>query len=386
MKLSVGGITNVGLHREHNEDDFALIHENESLEFSDNSEISIEANDRGILFCVVDGMGGASSGEVAAKIAIETIKNEFIKFKKKESEPPHRFLIRLLLLAHQEIVKAQRKDKALFGMGTTAMLAWILDGRAFLVWSGDSRTYLVRKDGQIGPITDDHSMVWDLVRGGKITAEEARNMPESNLILQCLGDPTNPPKPDFKIVDLAQDDLLVLCSDGLNGMLSDDRIFEICGMETSVSELLNQLIVEANLAGGHDNITVAMAKIIAVDPVEPLHETLEFKSENLLKGFKRKMIFSSILVAFVFSLWTILAYKETMRSQKQEEIENSSQEITSIDSIGIIQDSLTEIQGENNRVTNIHQQEFNQIDSLIGLIKIDSLLPLVEKDSVVKDL
>jgi protein phosphatase len=148
-------------------------------------------------------------------------------------------------------------------MGTTLVLAWITGRTAYLAWRGDSRGYLYRPGEGIRMLTEDHSLVWDYVKAGRLTPEEADVHPLSNIILKSLGNrEVRDALPDIVVVPLRPGDRLLLCSDGLNNMLTTRDIAQIVGRPgTSLAEVNQQLIKAANGNGGHDNITVALMEL-----------------------------------------------------------------------------------------------------------------------------
>ena len=147
------------------------------------------------------------------------------------------------------------KDDALKGMGTTVVLAYYIDGRMYVAHVGDSRAYLF--DGEkLTQITKDHSIVQEMLDRGELTEEQARIHPYKHVITRVLG-VTSDVEVDINILDFTEEDVLILCSDGLTNMLSEDEIEEILG-ETPFKDSCQELISRANERGGQDNITVAL--------------------------------------------------------------------------------------------------------------------------------
>jgi PPM family protein phosphatase len=148
-------------------------------------------------------------------------------------------------------------------MGTTIILAWIVGRTALLAWRGDSRGYLYRPGKGIEMITQDHSLVWDYVKSGKLTPQEADVHPLSNILLRSLGNPKiSQALPDTVWIDLQPGDRLLLCSDGLNSMVSTPDIERIVGQPIGISQINEQLIAAANTNGGEDNITVVLLEML----------------------------------------------------------------------------------------------------------------------------
>jgi serine/threonine protein phosphatase PrpC len=166
-----------------------------------------------------------------------------------------------IVQANGDIVRHSKAFPDTDGMGSTLVMAWVNGQELHLSWVGDSRCYLWR-GGKLTQLSKDHSYVQTLVDEGKLTTEQAFFHPESNVITQSLGDSGRDPKPDYLTLPLSDNDVLLLCSDGLNSMLQDNKIGEVI---TGAGDLLSgaeQLIEEANAAGGSDNITVILAKVV----------------------------------------------------------------------------------------------------------------------------
>lgn len=210
------------------------------------------------VFVVADGMGGAQAGEVASRIAIETFEQGLLG-----SGPPERRLAELVRDANQRIYDLSRAEHGRAGMGTTLTAAYLADGDLAIAHVGDSRAYLLR-DRQLTRLTQDHSLVDELVRQGKLTEAQAAEHPQRSIITRALG-----PEPEVEVdtfsYPMQAGDLLLLCSDGLTSMVSEDRVAEIlCGSAT-LEKAADGLIDEANEAGGRDNITVVLSRLGEVD-------------------------------------------------------------------------------------------------------------------------
>ncbi|NLJ58604.1 MAG: Stp1/IreP family PP2C-type Ser/Thr phosphatase [Tissierellia bacterium] len=229
--------TNKGLMRENNEDN-----------------LIVEEIEQYSLFAVADGMGGHSAGEIASSIAAETIRELFIKAKVEDFQPPT-FIIDSIELSNYKIRQEAKENPDYSGMGTTVTMA-VLDKVLKTIYIGnvgDSRAYMLRK-GQIKQITTDHTYVNELLKDGEITLEEAKNHPKKNVITRALGGEEFVHADIFEI-DFYENDILLLCTDGLTTHVSDDRILEIIKKYGS-SESVEKLIKQANDNGGTDNITI----------------------------------------------------------------------------------------------------------------------------------
>ena len=188
---------------------------------------------------VCDGMGGAAGGNIASSEAVKTIS---------------RAMESAICRANAFLLDMAQEDKSLTGMGTTCVAVLIIDGTAYIAHVGDSRVYVIPKDGALRQITRDHSYVQELVENGSITQDEARTYPGKNIITRAVGIEENL-RVDFSEVTLDQDDVLLLCTDGLTNFVSDEEIAEIIVSSTNF-EYAEKLVQAANEHGGGDNITV----------------------------------------------------------------------------------------------------------------------------------
>ncbi len=238
--LSWSGITDRGLVRDHNEDAYSI------LSFEDKA-----------LFVVADGMGGHDSGEVASRIAAETVCRVVQKEYQQDGD--------LLALLERAVQKAnsevrQEGDRKGSNMGTT-LSAVLLSGDALYAANvGDSRVYWIG-DGAISQITADHSLVAKLVTAGKLTKEEARKHPRANLLYRTIGNDSTVKVDTFRI-GLKKGGILLLCTDGLWGELSDEDILETCIGEDDVKDAAVKLVQLAKERGGKDNITAVVVRVL----------------------------------------------------------------------------------------------------------------------------
>jgi serine/threonine protein phosphatase PrpC len=239
-KVVTSGETDVGMVRTANQDAFG--------------EFRSTERPLCVLF-VADGMGGHRGGEVASRIAVESVGESLEGSESADGE----ILVKALEVANHKVFEASCEDAELAGMGTTGVaLALTGDPSTFVAHVGDSRAYRIR-DKQLELLTADHSVVGELVRRGQLTPEEARVHPQSNEILRSIG--TQPEvEVELTPVEARPGDRFLLCSDGLSGMLPDDRIAEVLD-EESPDAAVRRLIDLANEAGGTDNITVQIADI-----------------------------------------------------------------------------------------------------------------------------
>ena len=205
-------------------------------------------------YVVADGMGGASAGEVASQMLVETVKS----FLSETPQPwDENILAQAILLSNEKILGTARKHQEYHGMGTTATILSLDDnGLAYFAHVGDSRLYLLRKNS-LRQITEDHSYVETLVRRGELTAEQARVHPMKNVLTQAVGAMTNL-QVDKARFSVERGDIFLLCTDGLTNMVDDADIFKILQTADSPADAL---IAAALDAGGRDNISVIVAGV-----------------------------------------------------------------------------------------------------------------------------
>ncbi|HEX9283413.1 MAG TPA: Stp1/IreP family PP2C-type Ser/Thr phosphatase [Gemmatimonadales bacterium] len=262
IRVQVFAKTDLGKTRDHNEDRF-LVADLTRGEASLQAAIrSHEVGERGSLFIVADGMGGAAAGELASEMATETIYGQMVRSWGQEPEAtPQRFAYRLkeaVEVANGHIHSYAKAHPEVRGMGTTTTAVGLLGDHFYLTQVGDSRAYLIR-DGQAVQLTRDQSLMQRLVEAGELTEEEAAKSERRNIILQALG-PDARVKVDLTHQEVRRGDILVLCSDGLSGQVKKDEIADIVLRERDLQAACDKLIALANERGGPDNITVVIAR------------------------------------------------------------------------------------------------------------------------------
>jgi serine/threonine protein phosphatase PrpC len=258
ITLNVFGRTDVGQIREHNEDNFLVADLTKKTRSLTESERRPTVGNHGVVLGVCDGMGGAAAGEVASQLAVDIIYERFI-----DTDPPSdhdvlaRRLVRAVEAAGQRIFNEARMDRTRRGMGTTATIAALVDSRMFVAQVGDSRAYILRS-GVMMQVTRDQSLVTQLIEAGQLTEEEAETFEHNNIILQALGT-ADTVQVDLTFVDLRRGDRLMMCSDGLTGMIRAEEIRQVLLNQVDPLQACKELTDRANAAGGHDNITVIVA-------------------------------------------------------------------------------------------------------------------------------
>ncbi len=245
LRLDAGSATHVGRIRDVNQDDVGTTDE---------------------AFVVADGMGGHRGGEVASAVAVEAVLDGF-------TGPDRASLVRAVRDANRAVLERAAADRDLAGMGTTLCALAIVDGPGgqggeealAVVNIGDSRVYRHDADGLV-QVSDDHSLVADLVRAGELTPEEAAVHPQRNILTRALGIEADPVIDSWELQP-ARGDRYLLCSDGLFNELDDGRIAELVA-DGPVAEVASRLVAEAVAAGGHDNVTVLVVEV-AEGPERP---------------------------------------------------------------------------------------------------------------------
>lgn len=296
-KIQTVAKTHVGQVRDHNEDSFIV-----GLDpVSDGWMLStdeFEIGDQGSVLIVADGMGGENAGEIAAEIAVQSIK-AFIQAEVKKEAPqaPNKIMESAIIYAHNCIKDACRDNADYIGMGTTVTVCMLQKDKIYVSWIGDTRVYRYSKHGRVHALpyhfnnleilSEDHSKVWQMMVQGQLSLEDARTHEQSNIITQSLGDLFRTPQPESREYPLFKDDHILICSDGLNGMLSDENMERIFTSDyESLDKIAEQMITEANLAGGHDNITLILTKVT---------EGIAYSEDIVKKGSGEKTMMTEAL-------------------------------------------------------------------------------------------
>jgi protein phosphatase len=250
LRIEVAGQTDVGRKRTHNEDNFAIM-----PEFG--------------LYVVADGMGGHASGEIASKMAIDTLR-EFFESTAEDPERtwPYRMergkgyeenrLITGVKLCNLRIFEQAQRNPRQRGMGTTLVALFAVEDVIYVAHVGDSRVYRIR-DGGLEQLTEDHSLLNDYKKMKRLTEEEIRNFPHKNVIVRALG-MKDSVKVDTRLEEPRAGDMMLLCTDGLCGPVSDEEIYRIVESSSELPQVASRLVDAANERGGPDNITCVIAR------------------------------------------------------------------------------------------------------------------------------
>jgi PPM family protein phosphatase len=238
--VNIGFATHPGRKRRHNEDSYVV---------------------EPPMFAVADGMGGAKAGEVASGLAAAALREAGTDGRSGEER-----VTQLIQEANRRVFRRANEDRDASGMGTTMTVALVEDGRVVFGHVGDSRAYLIR-EGSIEQLTDDHSLVAELVRSGRLTPEEAEAHPQRSVITRAVGT-----EPDVDVdtftIEPEERDLFLICSDGLTDMVDDGTIIEaIERHRDDLDEAAKALVGAANRVGGEDNITVLLVEVGAESDV-----------------------------------------------------------------------------------------------------------------------
>ena len=252
MEVKAYGLTHVGRQRQHNEDSFLV-------------------EDTARLYLVADGMGGHAAGEIASRIAVDSISEFILHTKEDDGTWPHGYdehfgrttnrLMAAVRMANTRVLEAMRKDARLRGMGTTVVACMADDVKMSFAHVGDSRAYLIR-DGRLSRITNDHSWVFEQVQAGMLTEAEAEKHPLRNVITRALGGALQV-TPDASEIEIRSGDVYLLCSDGLTGMVPEDEILRVVAEnDRDIEAACKELIDAANERGGLDNVTAILVKTV----------------------------------------------------------------------------------------------------------------------------
>ena len=271
FKMTVA--TNVGLVRSNNEDNFIV---NPDLTqpgrwiVPANADEVLSLGENGCVMVVADGMGGMNAGEVASEIAVTHVQNAFSKvsdFSKIADCSNHveAFLKKIIVEADAAIKKRVKEDPSTAGMGTTIVMAWIIGEVVHVAWCGDSRAYLFNRQSGLSRLSNDHSYVQELVDSGKLDPELAFDHPNSNIITRSLGDSPVKAQPDYVCRRLSAGDYVILCTDGLCGLVRDEQILNVMMQERGrLAEYKDALFNASFEEGAYDNVTIALFECMSV--------------------------------------------------------------------------------------------------------------------------
>ncbi len=322
--------TDVGL-RDNNEDNFTVCPDLTTGEWMvpANQKEDISLGSRGCLMVVADGMGGMNAGEIASDIAIKTVQAMFSPDKipadvTKNPDSIKAYIKKTIIEADRQVKKHCKKDPSTEGMGSTIVMAWLFGGSVYVGWMGDSRAYSFIPEKGISRLSKDHSYVQELVDEKMITEEEAMLHPQSNVIMRSLGDVTQKAKPDVICHPVSKGEIILLCSDGLCGVCTDESIEEIISQTSDDLRNCKEALTNAALeSDGSDNITIALMQIVT----PPLEMTGEVRSPKVCKKGLMLSWKYFLIIVFVFILFISLGvagYKSCGIPRPQDSLQDST--------------------------------------------------------------
>lgn len=364
--------------RPNNEDNYQLddnLSDN-SWGFTADAEVSL--GEKGALLVVCDGMGGMNAGEVASDIAVKTIKEWFTTDKLTDAAiaAPCKYISSAIVAADAAIKAHSKTNPDTEGMGSTIVLAWLLGQKVYVGWCGDSRCYRFNPALGLERLSHDHSYVQELVDAGKLTEELAFDHPNNNIITRSLGDPRGAAQPDCKEFDLYNQDIILLCSDGLCGTLRDNEIAELIKQhQTSMQECRDALWDADEAAGWTDNTTIALAQIIsggkdanAATPTANSNNEISTSKAKLIAANKRlKFILSGVV--FIILLCAIVATAYKYKAQITSLFDKEEQAVEQVEGADIQEEQAEQVadeganDSENNLETNPEKPSTTHTDN-----------------------
>ena len=364
--------------RPNNEDNYQLddnLSDN-SWGFTADAEVSL--GEKGALLVVCDGMGGMNAGEVASDIAVKTIKEWFTTNKLTDAAiaAPCKYITSAIVAADAAIKAHSKTNPDTEGMGSTIVLAWLLGQKVYVGWCGDSRCYRFNPALGLERLSHDHSYVQELVDAGKLTEELAFDHPNNNIITRSLGDPRAAAQPDCKEFDLYNQDIILLCSDGLCGTLRDNEIAELIKQhQTSMQECRDALWDADEAAGWTDNTTIALAQIISggkdattANKTTTTSTDISTSKAKLIAANKRlKLILSGVV--FIILLCAIVATAYKYKAQITSLFDKEEQAVEQVEGADIQEEQAEQVadeganDSENNSETNPEKPSTTHTDN-----------------------
>lgn len=326
---------------------------------------AIQLGKLGMLMVIADGMGGMNAGEVASQIAVDTVKAAFTTESLTDtviatSQSRQKYLEHVIKNADKNIKLDSKKDSSHAGMGSTIIVAWLFNDELSISWCGDSRAYIFNAQTGIRLISQDHSYVQELVHKGFLTYEQTFDHPQNNIITRSLGDPTKEAKPESKTIRVGKGDIILLCSDGLSGVLRDRKTYKSDGQlypENNIEDIIRantssmkdcrRALWEAAEEGGwYDNVTVVICQItegpesswITTHAISDASNNQNKKKKFLLSIVLGGIILGTIVIAFLIGKYSNKPSIE--KSIHSDSIQIDSNQIEKVGSV-VIKDSVT---------------------------------------------
>lgn len=264
MKINVCALTDIGKERSINEDAVAICQDLTNPQwnrFTNNDFVSLSTI--GAVAIIADGMGGANAGEMASNLAIKNLEESFryADYEKVMASEDKicLFLKNSISVSNKAIINYAFDHPDCMGLGTTIVLLWLVNSKAYIAWCGDSRCYCFNPKTGLKQLTKDHSLVQELVDKGDIQVEDTFTHPDNNIVTRCLGDVDADSTPEIITYDINDGDVFLLCSDGLCGYCSDNTIQNVLYKQyDNIDKCQLSLLRLALKAGGQDNISISL--------------------------------------------------------------------------------------------------------------------------------
>lgn len=275
MKTNLCALTDIGKERTNNEDAVSICPDLTKPiwnTLSTNGYIALSP--LGAVSIIADGMGGANAGEIASALAIENIIKSYKEAKLENiiasDDSIYTFLKDCIAKSNKAILDFVIESPDSAGLGTTIVLLWVVNNKAYIAWCGDSRCYCFNPNSGLKLLTKDHSLVQELVDKGEIKKEEAFNHPDNNIITRCLGDVDSDPEPEILAHNIKDGDIFLICSDGLCGYCRDKKIEKVMYRYYNDAEECQQSLLQLALkAGGQDNISISLCATLPENNKKP---------------------------------------------------------------------------------------------------------------------
>jgi len=313
--------------RQYNEDNFLL---KDNLSNQDWHSIKTDnpttLDEKGVLLVVCDGMGGMNAGEIASDLAVKTIQEWFAadRLTPKVLATPEtmmQYVEQAIIAADFKIKEDGKQNREHEGMGSTIVLAWIVGKNVYVGWCGDSRAYRFNPAFGLVQLTHDHSYVQELVDAGRLLEELAFDHPDSNIITRSLGDDRQKARPDVKCYPIYNEDVILLCTDGLSGVLRDKEIETIISKNTdSMENCRKALWAESETAGWTDNVTITLCQILsgAGAPPKSIPKTVFEKKKK--KSGRKKLLIAILTILLLGGAFQTSYYFVKESGQNNQEI------------------------------------------------------------------
>ena len=356
-------------YRSGNEDNFYVEDLTDSAKDRVSQDEIIQLGKLGLLMVVADGMGGMNAGEVASQIAVDTVKASFNADSLTQeiiatSQTRQKYLEHIIKVADKNIKIDARKNPDREGMGSTIIMAWLYEDELTISWCGDSRAYLFNEKSGIRLISQDHSYVQELVNKGMLTYDQTFDHPQNNIITRSLGDPTKDAKPESKTIKVGKGDIILLCSDGLSGVLRDRKTYDSKGNlypEENIEDLIKahcdsmkecrEALWEAAERGGwYDNVTAILCQITE-GPESTWANIPDIPTANNNSNLKKLILFSfiGIIIAGAIIGAFFIGRDSNRKDSNEEIVEINDSTINNINEDILVEnpENITEISDEN---------------------------------------